>query len=69
MIPVTYGYARVSKTDNATRNLETQLLFSRDFGSWEELSKTATSCTTAARSAGDSATDSATRQCDRAARR
>ena len=25
MIPVTYGYARVSKTDDATRNLETQL--------------------------------------------
>ena len=22
MIPVTYGYARVSKTDDATRNLE-----------------------------------------------
>ena len=25
IIPVTYGYARVSKTDDATRNLETQL--------------------------------------------
>ena len=25
MIPVTYGYARVSKTDDATRNLKTQL--------------------------------------------
>ena len=25
MIPVTYGYARVSKIDDATRNLETQL--------------------------------------------
>ena len=25
MIPVTYGYARVSKTDNESRNLETQL--------------------------------------------
>ena len=24
MIPVTYGYARVSKTDDATRNPETQ---------------------------------------------
>ena len=25
MIPVTYGYARVSKTDREERNLETQL--------------------------------------------
>ena len=25
MLPVTYGYARVSKSDDATRNLDTQL--------------------------------------------
>ena len=25
MIPITYGYARVSKTDDESRNLETQL--------------------------------------------
>ena len=35
MIPVTYGYARVSKTDDATRNLETQLHVPQDFGVWE----------------------------------
>ena len=32
MIPVTYGYARVSKTDDATRNLETQLHILQEFG-------------------------------------
>ena len=32
MIPVTYGYARVSKTDAARRNLETQLHIIQEFG-------------------------------------
>ena len=32
MIPVTYGYAQVSKTDDATRNLETQLHILREYG-------------------------------------
>ena len=32
MIPVTYGYARVSKTDDATRNPETQLQVLQEFG-------------------------------------
>ena len=32
MIPVTYGYARVSKTDDATRNPETQLHVLQEFG-------------------------------------
>ena len=36
MIPVTYGYARVSKTDDATRNLETQLHILKEFGIRQE---------------------------------
>ena len=32
MIPVTYGYARVSKTDDTTRNLETQLHILEQYG-------------------------------------
>ena len=36
MIPVTYGYARVSKTDDATRNPETQLHVLQEFGIREE---------------------------------
>ena len=36
MIPVTYGYARVSKTDDATRNLETQLHILHEYGIREE---------------------------------
>ena len=36
MIPVTYGYAGVSKTDDATRNLETQFHILREFGIREE---------------------------------
>ena len=36
IIPVTYGYARVSKTDDATRNLETQLHILQEFGIREE---------------------------------
>ena len=36
MIPVTYDYARVSKTDDATRNLETQLHILQEFGIREE---------------------------------
>ena len=36
MIPVTYGYARVSKTDDATRNVETQLHILQQFGIREE---------------------------------
>ena len=35
-IPVTYGYARVSKTDDATRNLETQLHILREHGIRDE---------------------------------
>ncbi len=37
MIPVTYGYARVSKTDDTTRNLETHLRILQEFGIREEL--------------------------------
>ena len=36
MIPVTCGYARVSKTNDATRNLETQLHILQEFGIREE---------------------------------
>ena len=36
IIPVTYGYARVSKTDDATRNLETQLHILQEYGIREE---------------------------------
>ena len=36
MSSVTYGYARVSKTDAARRNLETQLHVPQDFGVWED---------------------------------
>ena len=36
MISVTFGYARVSKTDDATRNLETQLHILQEFGIREE---------------------------------
>ena len=36
MIPVTYGYTRVSKTDDTTRNLETQLRILQQFGIREE---------------------------------
>ena len=36
MIPVTYGYARSSKADDATRNLETQLHVPQDFEVWED---------------------------------
>ena len=36
MIPGTYSYARVSKTDDATRNLETQLHILKEFGIREE---------------------------------
>ena len=32
LIPATYGYARVSKADDATRNLETQLHIIQEFG-------------------------------------
>ena len=32
MIPATYGYTRVSKTDDTTRNLETQLHILQQFG-------------------------------------
>ena len=32
MIPVTHGYARVGKTDDATRNLETRLHILQEFG-------------------------------------
>ena len=37
MISVTYGYARVSKTDDATRTLETQLHILHAFGIRDEL--------------------------------
>lgn len=37
MIPVTYGYARVSKTDHETRNLPTQLRILEEYGVREEL--------------------------------
>ncbi len=36
MTPVTYGYARVSKTDDATRNPETQLQVLQECGIREE---------------------------------
>ena len=36
MIPVTYGYARVSKTDEATQNLETQLHILEQYGIRQE---------------------------------
>ena len=36
MTPVTYGYARVSKTDDATRNVETQLHILQKFGIRED---------------------------------
>ena len=36
IIPVTYGYARVSKTDGATRNLESQLHILQQYGIREE---------------------------------
>ena len=36
MIPVIYGYARVSKTDDAARNLETQLHILHEYGIREE---------------------------------
>ena len=36
MIPVTYGYARVSKTDDDTRNPETRLHVLQEFGIPEE---------------------------------
>ena len=36
MIPVTYGYARVSKSDRDERNLETQLLELERYGIREE---------------------------------
>ena len=41
MIPGTYGYARVSKTDDATRNPESQLHVLQDFGIREEHTFTA----------------------------
>ena len=37
MIPVTYGYARVSKSDRDDRNLETQLRELANHGIREEL--------------------------------
>ena len=37
MIPVTYGYARVSKADDDARNLETQLGILADHGIREDL--------------------------------
>ena len=36
MTPVTYGYGRVSRPDDATRNPETQLHVLQDFGIREE---------------------------------
>ena len=36
MIPITYGYVGVSKTDDSTRNLETQLQILQRFGIREE---------------------------------
>ena len=32
MIPATYGYARVSKTDDATSNLEAQIHLLQGYG-------------------------------------
>ena len=37
MLPVTYGYARVSKADDEARNLETQLRILADHGIREDL--------------------------------
>ena len=37
LLPVTYGYARVSKSDDAARNLETQLRLLADHGIREDL--------------------------------
>ena len=36
MIPASCGYARVSKSDDATRNLETKLHILQEFGIREE---------------------------------
>ena len=36
-LPITYGYARVSKTDDDSRNLETQLRLLADHGIREDL--------------------------------
>ena len=36
MVPVTYGYDQVSKTDDATRNLETRIHILRKLGIREE---------------------------------
>ena len=36
MIPRTYGYTRVSKTDDTARNLETQLHILQEYGIREE---------------------------------
>ena len=36
MIPGTYGYAWVGKTDNTARNLETQLHILQEYGIREE---------------------------------
>ena len=38
MISVTYGYAQVSKTEDATRNLETQAHILQEFGILRERS-------------------------------
>ena len=37
MLPVTYGYARISKADDEARNLETQLRILADHGIREDL--------------------------------
>ena len=37
MLPVTYGYARVSKADDDAKNLETQLEILADHGIREDL--------------------------------
>ena len=37
MLPVTYGYARVSKADDEAKNLETQLRILADHGIREDL--------------------------------
>ena len=36
MIPTTYGYARVNKPEDTTRNLETQLRILQEYGIREE---------------------------------
>ena len=44
LLPVTYGYARVSKSDDDARNLETQLRLLSDHGllvSWGEFARPA----------------------------